>query len=341
MRLLDFLFNKKIIIGIHGLSNKVPNSLLKDWWIKSIKEGLLLIGHPETSFSFKSVYWADILYEKPLDVKEKNKKSPLFEDEPYLQGNPEDYKNFTPSKIKKKFLDMVDKKIDKVFFEDHGFINLDKIADLFIRHLYTDLDFYYNRESNIPKYSGVPVKDLIRKRLADILYKYRGKQILLIGHSMGTIIAYDVLTQSIPNVNIHTLMTIGSPLGLPIIIKKIRSEQGMDDKTDPVPSPENIRHKWKNFADLSDPVAVVYKISDDYKKNSYGVGPEDIIVYNNYEYKGKRNAHKLFGYLRAPEAAKAIYDFCASDKPRFAFLFKNRIVSLFGRQVKSYARQSE
>jgi len=322
MRILNYLFNKKIIIGIHGLSNKVPNELLEKWWIKSIKEGLSLIGHPETFFKFKSVYWADILYEKPLNVKEKNKKSPLFEDEPYLPGNPEVYKNFTPSKIKKKFLDTVEKKIDNVFFKEHSFINIDKIADLFIRHLYADLDFYYNRESNIPKYSGVPVKDLIRKRLADILYKYRRKQILLVGHSMGTIIAYDVLTQSVPDVNIHALMTIGSPLGLPIIIKKISAEQGKDNKTGPVPSPENIRHKWYNFADLNDPVAVVYKISDDYKKNSNGVGPEDIIIYNNYEYNGKRNAHKLFGYLRAPEAANAIYDFCTSDKKQFFSIFK-------------------
>ena len=78
------------------------------------------IGHPETSFNFISVYWADILYENSLNIKEKNKKSPLYEDEPYLPGNPEEYKNFTPSKIKKKFLDAVEKKIDKIFFEENS-----------------------------------------------------------------------------------------------------------------------------------------------------------------------------------------------------------------------------
>ncbi len=231
--------------------------------------------------------------------------------------------------MKKKFLDAVERKIDKVFFDEHNFINFDKIADLFIRSMYSDLDFYYNRESNLPKYSGLPVKSEIRKRLAEVLYKYRNKQILLIGHSMGSIIAYDVLTQSVPDVNVHTLITIGSPLGLPIIIKKIQTEQGMDNKTCIVPSPENIRHKWYNFADLNDPVAVVYNISDDYKKNSHGVGPEDVIVYNNYEYNGKRNAHKLFGYLRAPEVANVIYDFCVSGKSGFYSILKRRILSLF------------
>jgi hypothetical protein len=331
MQIFNSLFSNKIIIGIHGLSNKVPDKLLKKWWIKSIKEGLSNIGHSGTSFKFKSIYWADILYEKPLDIKERNPKSPLYEDEPYLQGNPEDYKKFTPSKIKKKFLDTIERKIDKVFFEEHSFINPDKIADLFIRHLYSDLDFYYNRESNISKFKGAPVKDLIRKRLADVLYLYRKKQILLIGHSMGSIISYDVLTQSSQDVNIHTLMTIGSPLGLPFIIKKIRAEQGKDNKTDSAPSPENILYKWYNFADLNDPVAVVYKISGDFIKNSKGIGPEDIVIFNNYEYNGKRNSHKLFGYLRAPEAAYAIYDFCTSGKPQSGSLLKKRIKSFFSR----------
>lgn len=329
MRIFNLLFKRKIIIGIHGLSNKVPNSLLEEWWIKSIKEGLSTIGHPETSFAFKSVYWADILYEKSLDVRIKDKKNPLFEDEPYLQGNLGDYKKFSPSKIKKKFLDAVEKKIDKIFFKEYYFINFDKIADLFIRNLYKDLDFYYNRESNIPKYSGVPVKDEIRKRLGKVLYKYRNRQILLIAHSMGTIISYDVLTQTLPDVNVHTFITIGSPLGLPIIIKKILAEQGSDSKTSIVPSPENILHKWHNFSDLDDPVAIVYSLSEDFKKNSRGIGPEDNVVYNNYINNGKRNAHKLFGYLRAPEVANIIYNFCSSGETGFFSVFKKRIVSLF------------
>jgi len=83
---------------------------------------------------------------------------------------------------------------------------------------------------------------------------------------MGSIVAYDVLTQASPYICIHTLITIGSPLGLPIIIKKIQMEQDKNNNKDIVPTPENIRYKWYNFSDLNDPVAVVYKISDDYKK---------------------------------------------------------------------------
>ncbi|MFH0974204.1 MAG: hypothetical protein V1874_00305 [Spirochaetota bacterium] len=329
MRIFNFLFNKKIIIGIHGLANKVPDDLLEEWWIKSIREGLSYIGHPGTSFVFKSVYWSDILYEKPLDINEKNKKSPLYEDEPYLPGNTEDYKNFSPSKNKKQFLDSVEKKLDKLFLEENRLINPDKIADMFIRHLYKDLDFYFNHTSSKLEDNGVPVKNVIRKRLADVLSKYRNKQILLIAHSMGTIVAYDVLTQTLPDANVHTLITLGSPLALPNIIKKIHAGQGTNYKTGTLPSPENISHKWYNFADLNDPVALVYNISDDFNKNSRGLGPEDVIIHNNYKQNGKYNAHKLFGYLRAPQTANAIYDFCISGKPGFYSVLKKRMGLLF------------
>ncbi len=315
MNIFNRLFNKGIIIGIHGLANKPPQSLLEKWWIKSIKEGLAAIGHPGTSFSFTSVYWADLLYENPEDPSEKDKKSPVYMDEPYVPGDPKEYENYSPSKIKKILLDKVNRGLDKIFFKKHGVINFDKYADLFIKNLYKDLDFYYNRECVVSKYKGLPVRNSIRTRLADVLRKYRNRQIFLIAHSMGTIVAFDVLTQTTPDIKIHTLLTIGSPLGLPVILKKVLSEQGMDsEKKIQVPSPENIQHKWYNFSDLSDPVAIIYNLAEDYKKNSRGVGPEDIIVYNNYKYNGERNAHKLYGYLRTPELAKVIYDFCAHTR---------------------------
>ena len=42
---------------------------------------------------------------------------------------------------------------------------------------------------------------------------------------MGSIVAYDVMTQYAPDVSIDTFVTIGSPLGLPIIKSKIVAER--------------------------------------------------------------------------------------------------------------------
>jgi hypothetical protein len=311
MNLLKSLISKNIIIGIHGLANKPSMGLLEKWWIKSIREGLAYIGHPGTSFTFQLVYWADLLHEVPLDPHVKNTKSPSYMDDPYTPGDPSAYKNFTPSKIKKKLLDTAGREIDKLFFERNNLINFDKLAGLVIKNLYKDLDFYYNRDSVVSRFKGQRVRDAIRMRLAQTLDKYRKKRILLIAHSMGTIIAYDVLTRTTPDVRIDTLVTVGSPLGLPFIIKKIYDEQGKDCKVEKQAiTPENILRKWYNFSDLDDPVAIIYQLAGDFKKNSRGVAPEDSIVFNNYEYGGKRDAHKLYGYLRTPEVAGVIRDFC-------------------------------
>ena len=59
-----FTFRKlmsKIIIGIHGLGNKPSRAILKEWWQKSIAEGLNKYNYPINQFEFELVYWADIL----------------------------------------------------------------------------------------------------------------------------------------------------------------------------------------------------------------------------------------------------------------------------------------
>ena len=51
------------IVGIHGLANKPAPDTLKDYWEKSIREGLKVnksISNPD--IDFKMVYWADLLY---------------------------------------------------------------------------------------------------------------------------------------------------------------------------------------------------------------------------------------------------------------------------------------
>lgn len=326
------IFNKKIIIGIHGLANKPEKDLLRKWWIKSIQEGFETIGKKGTPFTFKLVYWADLMHDRPHDPNETDKKSAAYMRDPYVPGDSSVYSKFTPSNFKRKILDRLEHKLDKMFFEETSFVNYDRFAGILVKSLFKDLDFYYHRECVVPRFRGQLARDAIRMRLAEVLRKYRNRQILLISHSMGTIISYDVLTQATPDVSIDTLITIGSPLALPIILKKIYTEQGRDfKKEEQAISPENIVRKWGNFSDLDDPVAVNYTLADDYKKNSRGVGPVDTVVYNNYEYDGDKDAHKLYGYLRAPEVSHAIYEFLTTGPVGLLFALKRGIGKLFGR----------
>ena len=54
-----------------------------------------------------------------------------------------------------------------------------------------------------------------------------------------------------------------------------------------------------------------------------------MIIYNNYEYNRKRDPHKLYGYLRAPEVAKAINEFCTSGRPSVMQIVKSMMGRLF------------
>ncbi len=322
---------KKIIIVIHGLSNKPEKQLLEKWCKASIREGLRTIDRRGTPFTMKLVYWADLMHEHPQSPEETRKRSDAYLDDPYLPGDPDLYAAFSPSNLKRKLLDKLEKKIDKVFFEEGSFINFEKFASILVRNLFKDLDFYYHRDCPVTRFRGILARDAIRMRLAEVLRKYSDRSILLIAHSMGTIISYDVLTQATPDVDIDTFITIGSPLGMPLILKKIMIEQGRDIKKERESvTPENIRTAWYNFSDLDDPVAINYNLADDYRPNKAGIAARDVIVYNNYENDGDRSPHKLYGYLRAPEVANVIYNFCVTGWPAFMVAIRRGIGRLFG-----------
>ncbi|MFQ5676819.1 MAG: hypothetical protein ACE5G1_13060, partial [bacterium] len=308
------LRRKKIIIGIHGAGNKPPQPLTKLWWRKAICEGLARIGYPRRMFKLELVYWAKFLYSEPQRIDEQDSDSPLFISSPYV---PAASNNLHKSRrlIRKKLLDGLEIIMDRMMLSENRLFNFDRLGDYVIRKKFRDLELYYHGGDLKFDEIGLHARRLIRKELAKVLKKHRKKDILLIAHSMGSVIAYDVLTQLVPDVPIHTLVTIGSPLGLPAILKKIFAEQHKDLKADRMAAaPESIRHAWVNFADLKDTIALNYSLSNDFKPNSRGVGPSDVVVENDYEYQGKKNPHKTFGYLRTPEVARVIHEFLTEKK---------------------------
>jgi hypothetical protein len=320
----------KIIIGIHGLGNKPPKKLLKKWWKKSIREGLKAIGRPRLFFGFELVYWADFLHPMPLNPKIKDKDDPLCLSEPYILCKGSIKKQ--PSRLRQKFLDYLEKQIDKIFLRNDLSLHFASVSDLIMRRFFKDLDAYYSHKYIDINGSDFLVKDLIRQQLAQVIQKHKNKNIVIIGHSMGSIIAYDVLTQTVPDVKINTFVTIGSPLGFPIIISKIASEQQkvLIEKAK-LSTPENITKYWFNFSDLRDRVALNYNLHDDYKENANQVQAIDKIVYNCYEIDGRKNPHKIYGYLQTPEFAQVADEFLNYDKREFIRWSLDKINRLLGR----------
>jgi hypothetical protein len=323
----------KIIIGIHGLGNKPPRKVLKKWWKQAIKEGLLSKGNPRLYLNFKMVYWAHVLHPIPLDPDEKDKKSDRYLDEPYVTAK-KTAKN-QPNKIKRRVLDYLEKQFDKIFLNEDLSLNFSSVTDIIIHHFFRDLEVYYSETCFDKTKSECYAKEIIRKQLFRILLKHKNKSIMLIAHSMGSIIAYDVLTNNVPDIHIDTFVTIGSPLGSPVIISKIVSEQQGKLKVAPkVRTPENVTRAWYNFSYLNDKVALDYNLSNDFESNSRGVHAVDFIVTNDYEINGNKNPHKSYGYLRTPELAHVIDDFLNRSKWGLLLKLEKRIKSLL-KVVKS------
>lgn len=319
----------KIIIGIHGLKNKPSKRLLKKWWKKALKEGLRAIGHPRLLLRFELVYWADYFYTQPLSRKIKDQDHPLFIDDPYFpsKGSLPEKKN----KLRQKLLDYLERQMDGIFFNSDLSINFSSITDLIIRRFFKDLDTYYSKNCLDKQKQERPAKKVIRDELADALRKHKNKEIMLISHSMGSIIAYDVLTEIEPDIKIHTFVTMGSPLGMPFIMSKNYSEQKKLLKRDIERSttPESVQKKWYNFSDLDDKVALNYNLGDDYDENSLGVKAIDETIYNDYVINGERKPHKSYGYLRAPEFSQVLWEFLTEGQALWFAKWVDRVNRVF------------
>lgn len=297
----------KVIIGIHGLGNKPRKGLLQNWWEKSILEGLRNNGIDIELPKFELVYWADILHKEPLDETLKDKNHPLYLKEKYAEGGKVKKEELHP--LRKKILDWFDQAADKIFLNDDMTVNYSYITNKLIHNYFKDLEAYYENGDVAINGQNYHARDEIRSRLIKVLKKYENDDILLVSHSMGTIVAFDVLTFHLPQLKVKTLVTMGSPLGIPFVRSKIAQEKRMVLNDDvKLKTPHGVK-KWYNLSDLEDDVAINYSLKDDFDENKSGVKAVDFIVHNDYKMNNEENHHKSFGYLRTQEFSNILLEF--------------------------------
>lgn len=113
---------------------------------------------------------------------------------------------------------------------------------------------------------------------------------VVVGHSLGSIVAYEAVCAH-PEWSVETLVTLGSPLGIPNLIF---------DKL--IPAPVGGRGAWPrkakfwfNIADGGDVVALEKKLS-----TSFGEQVQDRLIYNG------ATAHAVKRYLNVRETGEAI-----------------------------------
>jgi len=291
-------------------------------------EGFKMHGVDKNLPDFELVYWADIIYDRPLDPFERDKESEYYLDEPYVKSAlPE---NEEPQPLRQKFNDFISEKLNKIFLNEDRSLNYEFVTDLLLNRYFNDLELYYKGSEELQGAASKSVKVRIRERVVQAITKYKGCEICIVAHSMGSIIAYDVLSYLLPVVKIKTLITIGSPLGLPIVTAKIAEEHkllGMDASV--LKTPPGVVGGWFNLADLKDPVAINYRLSDDFAPNTLGVAPVDYVIINDYQINGTKNPHKSFGYLRSGEFANIMNEFIGVKPDTFTKKIFRKIKDMF------------
>ncbi len=299
----------KVIIAIHGLRNKPSKEILEKWGILSIKEGLQRLNIDIDLPKFEVAYWADILYDKPLSPTEKNKKSPYYLREDYTPAG--NIKPFDGHPYQRKIFLGLKKIIYAIFLSRNYKLRFSSVSKKFIHNNFKDLEVYFTDGCDDEYTDDCKKRDQINERLIKALKKHKNDDIFLVAHSMGSIIAFDVLSFIIShNITVNTFATIGSPLGAPFVISRIaRLYKSKNQGHIKLQTPESVTKRWYNFSDINDPIALDFKLSDDFSANSKGVKVKDFIVENTYKKNGWANHHKSMGYLRTPEFVNALVEF--------------------------------
>jgi len=158
----------------------------------------------------------------------------------------------------------------------------------------------------------------VRRRLGEILEPalLAGDDILLVTHSLGTLIAYDNLWKLSRHAEYrevfeagHELtrwITLGSPLGNPTVRKKVAGRRSSDVQR----YPANIRN-WINLAAVGDYISHDPTLRDDYRAMlEHGLidSIEDHRIYNLAVRFGRSNPHHGVGYLIHPTVTSFIGD---------------------------------
>jgi hypothetical protein len=137
-----------------------------------------------------------------------------------------------------------------------------------------------------------------------------GRPILLIAHSMGSVIAYDSLWEMTHGARDHArvdhLLTMGSPLGQNYLQKRLFGH----DQTGKARYPDNIR-RWTNLEAVGDLTVIDRVFHNDFGEMlELGLveSIEDIDLFNYFQFNGQLNVHAEYGYLANKMTGQIVAD---------------------------------
>jgi hypothetical protein len=257
---------------IHGIANKPPAGPLLDLWLHRLAAAGLDL--PAAGVTSAMVYWADVLYDRPVEgvssaaAMEEAGAEPVPMD--WREGESHGERAWTAELAAKLQAALAAQ--EAATSESPARVGnggregtaqgdeLDQVLlpwfvkERLMETLLRDLHHYLWNAEHSPR-PGVRyrVQDEIRRRTVRTLAQ--GTETpgphVVVGHGMGTVIAYDCLKRVEGCPPVDALVTLGSPLGLDEVRQKLQPGWTRDDG---FPG-ETVRGDWINLYDRFDPVA--------------------------------------------------------------------------------------
>ncbi|MFJ8649507.1 alpha/beta fold hydrolase [Streptomyces sp. NPDC093546] len=293
------------VIYVHGNGNKVRAELLKSQWDQA------LFGRDMGEVS-RMAYWAPLRYDTPL---------PDSEPDP-LDGAPEAFEEMPGPTAVEAPEEFVARTLGESWFESGGAApegpwtgeagdplgrwlrDMTYLADtmaeteprrgsgldeafplpapvrkavfrILVKHTFKDVHAYFFGGA------GPAIRDVLRTELDAV----GDAPLLVVGHSLGSIVAYEVLAETRREVELF--VTVGSPLA----VKEVQ-----DHLAAPPAVPAGVR-AWRNASDLRDLVALDHTLRPEYAP------PElitDLLVVND-----SPNHHRIAPYLSDAQVRNA------------------------------------
>jgi|GEM_PF-236318 len=190
----------------------------------------------------------------------------------------------------------------------HGLIKW--IPDERVKAMVRDTEPYFVNQDGVANNIRKPLNELICDAMD------AGDRVLLIAHSMGSVIAYDVLWQ-LSHVDrspcsIDLFLTIGSPLGMRYVQKHLLGSDGERGSY-----PSGIR-RWENVSATGDLISLDKRVRDDFAQMIDDGLIETIHdhcgrVFNWFRNDDGLNVHRSYGYLVNPVVGRIVADWWRED----------------------------
>ncbi|MCG7491734.1 hypothetical protein MHN79_19840 [Vibrio sp. Of14-4] len=293
----------KRIIFVHGRAQKPSKDDLQQLWYEAINHGLLRDVGLQAMERFQEInkdfiYYGDLsndfLQQPTEDIGLRYQSLERLKSYTKQQFNKASYHALTQAGFLKEAL-------ADIFSAPLGKLG---VATPLIKLVAPDMAHYWNGDS----YFASDVRSRLTPALKQALD--RGDDIMLVGHSLGSMICFDNLWKLShygeyrrlygADKKVNLFVTLGSPLADENVKQQLKGSRNRGFKK----YPTNIK-RWCNFAAEDDFISHDTRVSNDYDEMSklglLKAPIEDFHIYNLTVMEGRSNPHASIGYLIHPD----------------------------------------